>query len=230
MNKNVLSVAAALVVSSSAGASLVSVDIIPGPVNPGGFDTWMVVARFSDPGDQISAVNGVADLNSINFFTGDGSDMYNQGLFAGQPLNDFPSVGIGGEAYDSYLTIGASSFPSNTQLSPDFLGDFGGAPPNVQVILGSAFNVPDGAWFFFGAPPEVSNLEDAEAGNDTFDVLIFQVGVTTGAGFHLDANIQWFNPVSGSTNTPFTVDNIPAPGALALLGLAGLAGRRRRRR
>ena len=236
MNKNVLSVAAALVVSSSAGAALVSVEIIAGPANPGGFDTWMVVARFSDPADTISAVNGVVDpkgiLNELDFFTG-GGDMYNQEAFAGSPLNDFPSAGfpLFGEEYDSFVTIGATNFENdNTQFSPNFLGDWGDAPPTVQVILGSAFHESDGAWFFFGAPPEVGNLEDVEAGNDTYDVLIFQVGVISGVGFHLTANVQWFNPVSGDGNTPFTVDNIPAPGALALLGLAGLAGRRRRRR
>ena len=96
--------------------------------------------------------------------------------------------------------------------------------------MGNNFHEDDGAWFFFGAPPDDSNLEDSEGGNETFDVLIFQVGVVTGAGFHLNGNVQWFNPVSGDFNTFFEVDNIPAPGALALLGLAGLAGGRRRRR
>ena len=235
MNKNVLTVAAALLVSSSAGASLISVDIIAGPTNTvdGSFNTWRVVARFSDAGDQISAVNAVMGLNAIDFYTGDGSDIYNMGAFPGSSLNDFPTSGapLFGEEWDSYITIGATNFnDNNTQVSPDFLcPGCGGAPPNFSVILGSEFSTDDGAWFFFGAPPLVSDLEDVIADNGSFDVLLFQVGVSDG-GFHLDANVQWFNPASGDNNTPFTVDNTPAPGALALLGLAGLAGGRRRRR
>jgi len=229
MKKQLLCVAGvlALSVSGSARASLVSVDIIPGPANPGAFDTWRVVARFSDPGDQISAVNGVAGANPIHFFTG-GGDMYNQGIFAGLTLNDFPGVGIGGEAWDSYVTIGATVFDANVRFTPGFLG--GTVPPPTQVIVGSTFWEDDGAWFFFGAPPEVSDLEDDEAGNETFDIVVFQVGVNTGVGFSLMGNIQWFNPVSGDNNTPFHVENlIPVPGALALLGLAGLVGKCRRR-
>ena len=238
MKKQIIGVAGnlALVLSGSASASLVTLDVIPGPTNPDGIhDTWRVIARFTDPGDQISAVNGVDSLglNIIRFWTCNGSDIYNQGIFDGEPLNDFPSVGIGGEAWDTYVTIGATSFPSNVQFSPNFLGDWDDAPPPVQVILGSAFQEDDGAWFFFGVPPQVSNLEDVQGGNDTFDVLLLQLGVESGVGFHLEANLQWFNPVSGANNTPFKVGPlsgcIPSPGAMALFGLAGLVGVRHRR-
>ena len=222
----------ALTASISTSADLVGVDWILGPnQHPDGLHTtFQIIARFSDPNDQIFAVACDSKGNPLDFWTSDGSDMYNQELFAGSPLNDFPSVGVGGEPWDSYVTIGATSFPSGVQFSPNFLGDWGDAPPPVQVILGSEFYEDDGAWFFFGAPPEVGNLEDAEPGNDTFDVLIAQFTINNNAGFIFKGNIQWFNPVSGSNNTPFTVDIIPpTPGALALFGLAGLVGFRRRR-
>ena len=60
MKKQLLSAVGllAFTVSGSVTASLVSVDVIAGPQHPDGLhDTWRVVARFSDAGDQISSVN-----------------------------------------------------------------------------------------------------------------------------------------------------------------------------
>ena len=133
------------------------------------------------------------------------------------------------EIYDSYATIGQHTWPSLTQFSPDFLVPWVGNQPTVQVILGSSFSEPDGAWFFFGAPPTVGDLPDQVAGNGTHDVLIAQFTVAAGNNVHLSGNIAWLNALGGSNNTPFSIET-PAPGALALLGLAGLAGTRRRRR
>ena len=231
MKKHALCVAGVLtlVLSGPTSASLVSVEIIAGPnQHPDGqHDTWQVIARFSDPFDQISAVNGLTEpgLNQLVFQTY-GGELYNQGLFAGQPLNDFPSVGIGGEAWDSYVTIGETSFPSNTFFTPDFLGDWGGAPPYQQVILGDSFTEGDGAWFYFGEPPAVGSLPDAQKDNNTSDVVIAQFTIHAGDGFLLEGNIQWFDS-NGSHNTPFTT--VPAPGVLALFSLAGFVGIRSRR-
>jgi len=236
MNKNVLSVVAALVVSSSVSADFVEVNwqVSPFQHPDGNHITYQIYASFNNLGDQISAVNGILgdNTNALDFFTSDGSDIYNQSDFDGSFFNDFPSVGFLpplGELYDSYVTIGQTEFPSNTQFSPDFLGPWDGAPPTVQVILGSAFNEEDGAWFFFGAPPTVGDLPDVNGGNATHDIVIAQFTVNAGVNVTLSGNVAWLNALGGSNNTPFTVET-PAPGALALLGLAGLAGTRRRRR
>ncbi|MCH8824483.1 MAG: hypothetical protein IH984_13365 [Planctomycetes bacterium] len=243
MNKNVLSVVAALVVSSSVSAGLVEVNwqVSPFQHPDGQHITYQIYASFDNLGDQMGAVNGleIAGLNTLDFWTiagvdgvpGSGGDIYNQEAFIGLPFNDFPSINLHplAEAYDSYVTIGQTEFPANTLFSPDFLGDWGKAPPPVQVILGSAFSESDGAWFFFGAPPTVGDLPDTVAGNATHDVLIAQFTVAAGNNVHLNANVAWFDALGGSNNTPFSIET-PAPGALALLGLAGLAGIRRRRR
>ena len=239
MRKNVLPITAgvfgslalaamgSLLVAGTASADLVDVTIEVSPTpHPDGdlWDTWVVVAHFDNLMDQIALV-GSSEAQQLFFITG-GGDIYNQGLFGGQTLNDFPSLGIGGEAWDSYVTIGATGFPSGVQFTPDFLGDFGGDPPDVQVILGSSFGPEaNGAWFFFGDSPLVGEW----GGN----VIVAQFTVPKGVGFRLEGNLGWLpaSPLGGDIElTAFVVDNIPAPGALALLGLAGLAGARRRRR
>ena len=215
-----------LLVTGTAGADLIDVTIEASPFqHPDGdvWDTWRVVAHFDDLADQIALV-GSSNVGLLYFFTG-GGDIYNQPIFDGQTLNDFPSVGIGGEPYDSYVTIGATTFPAGVLFTPNFLGRWYLVPPPAQIILGSSVGpVSNGAWFFFGEPPEVGNW----GGN----VVIAQFTVPQGVGLHLEGNIAWIPAVPGVglVLTPFVVDNIPAPGALALFGLAGLAGTRRRRR
>lgn len=214
-----------LLVAGTASADLIEVSIEASPFqHPDGdvWDTWRVVAHFDNLNDQIAAVAGVPGFPLL-FFTG-GGDMYNQILFNDGPLNDFPTAGaLGGKPYDSYVTIGATTFPSNTQFTPNFLGDWDDLPPPISVIKGSSFSESDGRWFFFGEPPEVGNWD----GN----VVIAQFTVLQGVGFHLEGNIAWLraSPGAGLEITRFVVDFIPAPGALALFGLAGLAGTRRRR-
>ena len=226
INKLLLSIAS-MALASNSHAGLVSVDIIAGAdQHPDGLhDTWQVIARFSEANSRLLGVNAVGGANSLDFFTGNGKDMYNQAFGDGLPLNDFPSVGIGGEAYDSYVTIGATTFPHNTIIIIQ-----GGGQPLVQVIVGSEFPEDLLSWLYDGDPPPVSEL-DLIPDNETFDVIIAQFTIDDGVGFHLNDNIQWMNDDGGGdNNTPFTVDNIPAPGAAILLGLMALTTTRRRRR
>ncbi len=218
-----------LLVAGTASADVIEVSIEASPFqHPDGdaWDTWRVVAHFDNLEDQIASV-GSSNAGPLFFFTG-GGDMYNQAAFPNLPPNDFPSAAIGGELYDSYVTIGATDFPHNVQFTPDFLGDWGGEPPPISVIKGSSFGGSTGGWFFVGGPTLVAPWD----GN----VVVAQFTVPKGVGFHLEGNIGWVDappPGLGGGDliiTPFEVDNIPVPGALALFGLAGLARTRRRRR
>ncbi len=216
-----------LVVSGSASAGLVAVSVIAGPSQhpDGKHNTWQVIASFTDQGDRISAVNGLDQdgLNALVFWTS-GGELYNQALFDGLSLNDYASVGLGGEAYDSYITLGNTNI-GNVGVTPNFLGGNG----TNQVILGSAWTETDGAWYSPQGPLEVGLLEDAIDGNDTSDVVIAQFTVDAGVGLHFEGNIAWLDPASGGFNTPFLVKVWPTPGALALFGIAGICGIRRRR-
>lgn len=210
-----------LMLAGTAAADLVNVTIETGPFqHPDGLhDTWRIVAHFNNNADQIAAVVGLPDW-PLFFMTG-GGELYNQAIFSGSPLNDFPSVGLGGEAWDSYVTIGATTFPSGVQFTPGFLGHIDPWP--LQVIVGSAWGPEfDGGWFLF---------EPGSVGKWDGDVVIAQFTVDKGVGFLLQGNVSWVRAggVPGTVNTPFFANNIPVPGALALLGLAGLASVRRRR-
>ncbi|MCH8824479.1 MAG: hypothetical protein IH984_13345 [Planctomycetes bacterium] len=212
MKRNSLLVAAVLtlIVSGSTRANLLGVDWILGPhQHPDGqHTTFQIVVSFNDPNDQIFAVSCGMGID-LDFWTSDGSDIYNQEQFAGLPFNDFPSApGLGGELWDSYVTIGATTFPSNTQFTPDFLGPWGGVPPPQQVIVGSELNENDGAWFFFGDAPFVSDLEDAVADNKTFDIVVAQFTVDEGVNIYLSSNIGWFEDGVGRLTT-FEVDTAP---------------------
>jgi len=205
----------ALIASGSSRADFLDVDWILGPdQHPDGqHTTFRIIARFSDPNDRISAVSCGMGIDLI-FTTSDGSDIYNQELFDGTTLNDFPTADspLFGEAWDSYLTIGATNFiDDNTQFSPDFLGPWGGSPPPVQVILGSELHEEDGAWFYFGELPPVSSLEDVEEGNKTFDILIAQFTVDAGTDIYLSSNLNWFNTDGVQFNIPFAVNTDPCP-------------------
>lgn len=163
--------------------------------------TLQIIVSFSDENDKILGVNG----HPLRFIT-DGGELYNQALYSGLPFNDFPSAGaIGGEVYDSYVTIGATMFPSNTVFTNDFLGDWNGNPPPIQVIGGSGF-CGEGGWFYFGDPPRVSDLPDTVPGNDTYDVIIFQFTSDSIMFFELSGNIIWQQPDSEKNiSTPFAV-------------------------
>ena len=191
----------AVFVATSTHADLIYVDVIWGAdQHPDGkHNTLQIIALFSDENDKILGVDGLP----LRFIT-DGGDLYNQGLFAGIPLNDFPSVGIGGEAYDSYVTIGATSFPANTQFTDDFLGNWEGNPPPIQVIEGGNF-CGEGGWFYFGDPPTVDNFPDMVPGNGAYDVIIAQFTVDNDVKFLLQGNIIWQQPDSDKNiSTPFT--------------------------
>jgi len=210
-------VAVVLVLTGSVRADLLSVEIVKGPFqHPDGLhDTWRVVAIFDDPMDRLNLVAGL-DESPLLFHTGSG-ELYNQEFFAGLPFNDFPSVGLGddAEAYDSYLTLGATEFPAHTQFSPDFLGPWGGSPPPVQVILGSEFGPDaDAAWYYWPA-------EAPEVGMWNNEVVIAQFTVDKGAGFFLRTGVFWEDPVDGQVLTPFRVNNLLCPWDLDSSGSVG---------
>ena len=191
--------------------------------------------------------NGATDtvLNAFNFGAVGGSSMtgfwhkdnayYNSGAL----MQDFgtwnPSQtgsATGNRPFDSYLTIGSQALATNT-ANADPSWTIGG---NADARSWNRADLPNnGTLGWFNSNP--TNLA-GRVGNSpslpTTDVRIGQFVLSASdtalRTFRLEIGYN-----SGIAGAPvqfgigtFNLGAVPAPGAVALLGLAGLAGRRRR--
>ena len=162
-------------------------------------------------GDRLDAVYGnganplsMGTTSSLyqNAFGGDTSAAINPALYSA-----FPSL-----VYDSWVTIGLEDQVNNalSDIGMNFGAD------EVSTSDGSFYVTPD-------------DVQGQEVGGR---VLIAQF-TTSGNDSHLVGTISMQGKLADGSN--WTAESvsydfaIPAPGALALLGLAGVAGRRRRR-
>jgi hypothetical protein len=235
MKNNVLPITlgalGSLVLAVPASADFINVDIQELDLGaPDGFVTYRVVAHFDGP-DIVPAWGALLDIGELHFFTGNDVDLLNAGgKFHGLPAEDFAAFPIS-EAYDSWLTVGATELAgNNTQFTSNFLrgGDGGGG----NVVKGHEFSETDGLVYN-------ANPDSPWFGPDVVLAQFTIPGIPGGKpgdkghnGFHLEGIVGWDLPAGGDFFVdPFVVDNIvPAPGALALLGLVGLTGAARRRR
>ena len=143
----------------------------------------------------------------------------NSQFLGGQGQWDPGQTGTPGQqTIDSYVT--ATGLPgTGTSLDPSFPGGGAGA------------TIPSGAGWFDGEPTSPTLFTGGR-------VKIMQVaGATysnTAGGAFYTARLSVGYKLNTSSTSPIIAENltytigVPAPGALALLGLAGLAGRRRR--
>ncbi len=250
MRKNVLPIAAgvlgslALAVSASADFTGFEVenkgqyntaDAFGGP-NVGLVDVWNLYVLLDDPNDSLNAIFVVADDPNTNqmihssdlneAFDGLGGGFWNWAFGANTPLFKGPTYNLdpaAGDA-DTYLTIGlkSGSFPDG--------GDAAFFPPGGEGIL-VASGILNGNGvinedFAYAATPADIQVYPMDG-----RVLVLQVAVLSGENASGVWNIQWGNVgAGGGQANSVTWTTVPAPGVLALLGLAGLAGARRRRR
>lgn len=179
-----------------------------------GVNTYRVFMDFDSPDDTVLAINGDDTIASLRFLSLDGDPLRNtEGAFSGTSFEDLPFPGV--EAWDSWVTLGTDApGASDAQFSPDFLGGTG----SNSVIAGTSFTqVTNGGYFD-------SNPGTPENGGS---VLVAQFTV---ANFSYEGTVSWQAAGAGVSQDAFFVSTaVPAPGALALLGLAGVAARRRRR-
>ncbi len=176
-------------------------------------DTYLIYADL-DSGGQLNAVYG-DNVNALTISSDGG--FYNTPVwgvdttFALNPalIAAFPSL-----AYDSWVTIGLEDNVGNNMLNIGL--DF------TDFNSGGSLWTDNGSWF---ATPD-----DAQVHEVNGSVLIGQFTVASGDHVFGSINMQGKNAdLSNWTADGIAFDTAPAPGALALLGLAGIATRRRRK-
>ena len=220
MKKSTLSltIVAGSLIASSAMADYTGLTSVN---SDNGDGTWtaQIYANFSAATDELDAVFGDAQ-NALSIST---SGMFYQNALGGatsQSINPaliplFPSL-----ALDSWVTIGLSDQTDNAMLNIGI--DF------TDFNAGGSISTDNGSWFATPDDPQVL------AGAD----LRVLVGQFTMMG--MDDNVSGVLNLQGKAGDfetfqardqafDFAYGMVPAPGALALLGLAGVASRRRRK-
>jgi uncharacterized protein (TIGR03382 family) len=166
-----------------------------------------------DAGGRVDAVYGDGtNVLSIGVTGGN----FVQNIYGGNTSMDinpaflplFPSL-----AYDSFVTIGLTDSAGNAlnNIGIDFTG----------FAAGGALSTDNGTWFV--------TPDDAQGNESGGRVLLGRFTIDGGA---LEGSINLQGRDSSGTvwnADGISFSTIPAPGALALLGLAGLAVRRRRK-
>jgi len=231
MKLSALALAAA--VSSAASATFVSYVVTQTSVSNSGvaLDVYTVWARFDGATDTVLNVFNFnrTDGSATNMFYHKDNSDYNGGVLSKQYGTWAPT--LTGSAtlnrpFDSYLLIGGVASATNTTA----------ADPSWPAA-GGGWNRPDipngvNAGWYNSSPPNLQGRVGG-TGNTATDVRLGQFVVDAGAnGGTWNLKVGYNNGVAGSpvqfAETTFSLGAVPAPGAIALLGLAGLAGRRRR--
>ena len=174
-------------------------------------DTYRVYVEL-ESGARVDAVFGNA-ANELSIDVDGGS--FVQSPYGGATSQDnneafwpiFPEL-----EFETFVTIGLLSNSGNA------LNNIGIDWANFEA--GGALVTDNGSWFI-----TPNDVQGEEIGGR---VLIGQFTVTSGAALIGHVSLQGKDS-EGVTWQATNVSWVPAPGALALLGVAGLAGRRRRR-
>ena len=185
-----------------------------------GDGTWTarLYADFSAASNELDAVYGdAANLLSIsstggfyqNAFGGNTSAAINPALYAAFPslmVDSWVTIGLEDQVGNNMLNIGIdwSDFEAGGNIATDN-GTWFATPDDAQVLAGADMRVMFGQFTMYGLDSHVSGLINIQGKSGNFET--FQ---ETGIAFDFSYGV-------------------PAPGALALLGLAGVASRRRRK-
>jgi len=206
---------------SLAAAGSAQAQFINGSFESGDFGGWVT----QDLGSPFWPL-GVAPAGAVNTFGWPWSNTPTDGLFDASHGFD----GDGGTGPVNLIRIAQDVFIDGPTLTFDYRGawdlTFGGVldrtfTVNVEVLGG-------------GANLQSDLILTATQGTTVLDTgpLAGVVDMSAFTGLSVRVSFDWLVPEDFSGPAQFTLDNVnlvPAPGALALLGLAGLQRRRRRR-
>ena len=227
--KNVIALALVAAASTSASASFLEFYTQKTTVTEGAsgtaLDVYVLFARFDGATDTVlNAYNltGLAGSTLNAFYHKDNENSGTLGTSSGTWNPSQTGNITSNRPFDSYVTIGGLPTGVNTT----------NADPSWGAAL--SWNRPDipngvNAGWFNSSPPNFQGRV-GQTGNTADSVRLGQFVVLSGfdAGT-ISLKFAYNNGVAGSpVQFAESTFSLPAPGAIALLGLAGLAGRRRR--
>jgi len=235
MKTGMIAAVAGLAVSGAASATFTSFVVTSANVTNSGqnLTVYNVFARFDGATDtMLNCFNlgAVGNSSLTGFWHKDNSD-YNGGVLS-QAYGTWSPVLTGSATlnrpFDSYLTVGGQATATNTSnADPSWVS--GG---NADARSWNRADLPNnGTLGWFNSNPPNLQGRVGTAPNTATDVRIGQFVLSQGdaAPRTYTLTVGYNNGVAGSAVQFGTATfSLPAPGAVALLGLAGLAGRRRR--
>ena len=233
---------AGLAVAGSASAAFVSFVVVTTQVTTGGvlLDQHKIYARFNGPTDTVLNVFNLGYVGSST-----AADPYGQFYHkdtatsnSGVLMREFGSWAptatgnaTANRPYDSFLLIGGNATATNTS-NADPSWNSGGSGTHAGGAAG--WSRPDllnnGTMGWFNSSPPNLQGRVGVAPNTATDVMLAQFVVDRGSNFGVWSLTVGYNDGVAGSAVQFATNTfgVPAPGALALLGLAGFAGRRRR--
>ncbi len=208
--------------------------------NVGMVNVWSIYAVFDNAFDSITSIFVLADdpnfpdatsmthtsLAADGKSPGGGFWNWTAGgdtsLSTGFPYDDDPAAALA----DTYLTIGlrSGSYADGGDAAA-FIPGSAGVLADSGILSGTGSITED--FVYFALPDNDQSFPDKDG-----RVLVLSIATLAGEHASGSYNIQWANTEGGGAGYVAGAGwtTVPAPGALALLGLAGLASGRRRRR
>ena len=244
MKTGMIAAGLGLAVSGVASAAFTGYTVVETNVTSGGLNLtrYELFANFNGATDTVLNVfnfTSTAASAGVDAYGGfwhkDNSD-YNGGVLSQQYGTWAPQL-VGAAAtnrpFDSFLLIGGNPLGTNT-TNADPSWNSGGSGSHAGSASGwsraDLVNNPTIGWFNSSPPNNQGRV--GVAPNTATQVKLGQFILSQNTQFRTYSLRTAFNNGAGGgvvfADGTFTLGTIPAPGAVALLGLAGLAGRRRR--